>query len=249
MDIELVQLIKELENLNNKLEEAYNACINATSRPQPTYTTSRPTYYNYKNKYIVKTSTRHPRYYYLPNQRRNLPPHLTKSRLERPEELKPVSHEYFYQNRTGVKENAKIYSSKVLRKELNGKINLSQEDNKAYKVVRKIPEIDYIDKVIESGLVNNIEIEEETLRDSDKNKAVIHYQGFIKLGNTNETYQIEYYHEKRNDVRKKIAVEWYLKGAKNDNTNSQFDPGALITGIIKVLKNSVKIGRKIIKRS
>ncbi|CAG8826806.1 19366_t:CDS:2, partial [Gigaspora margarita] len=33
MDVELERLSKELAHLNNKFDEAYNACINATARP------------------------------------------------------------------------------------------------------------------------------------------------------------------------------------------------------------------------
>ncbi|RIB20751.1 hypothetical protein C2G38_2302962 [Gigaspora rosea] len=41
------------------------------SRLRPTYTTPRPTYYDYKEGYTVETSARHPSHYYLLSRKRN----------------------------------------------------------------------------------------------------------------------------------------------------------------------------------
>ncbi|RIB05130.1 hypothetical protein C2G38_2281700 [Gigaspora rosea] len=73
MDAELERISKELQQLNNSLEDTLNIYINKMSRLRPTYTTSRPTFYEYKEGYTVETSARHPSHYYLLNRRRNLP--------------------------------------------------------------------------------------------------------------------------------------------------------------------------------
>ncbi|CAG8834460.1 35635_t:CDS:2, partial [Gigaspora margarita] len=73
MDVDLERLSKEIGQLNKQFDDAFNTCINATSRPRPTYTTPRPIYYDCKEGYAIGTSTRHPRHYCPPNQRRNLP--------------------------------------------------------------------------------------------------------------------------------------------------------------------------------
>ncbi|RIB00775.1 hypothetical protein C2G38_2233020 [Gigaspora rosea] len=70
---ELERISRELQQLNNSLEDTLKIYANKISRPRPIYTTPRPTYYNYEEGYIVETSTRHNRHSYLPNRRRNLP--------------------------------------------------------------------------------------------------------------------------------------------------------------------------------
>ncbi|CAG8799359.1 21439_t:CDS:2, partial [Gigaspora margarita] len=70
--------------------------------------------------------------------------------------------------------------------------------------VKKIPEIDHVDEVIKSGLVNNIEIEEETLRDC-QNLANIYKSNQEKLvKNDEENNEKKFYRAKRplEEVRK-----------------------------------------------
>ncbi|RIB09294.1 hypothetical protein C2G38_2209310 [Gigaspora rosea] len=73
MDDELEQISRELQQLNNSLEDTLKIYANKMSWPRPIYTTPRPTYYNYEEGYTVETSTRHDSHFYLPNRRRNLP--------------------------------------------------------------------------------------------------------------------------------------------------------------------------------
>ncbi|CAG8780437.1 26004_t:CDS:2, partial [Gigaspora margarita] len=281
------------EQLNDQFDNAFNAYINATSKPRPTYTIPRPTY---KEGYAVETSMRSPAHYDLPNRRRNLPVHPkldvgTKFDQKNIDALKDIEKvaEMDHMDKMFESEDVKVldeeyYTEKAPNNELLGILwneysspTVCLDNMKEIQTQEINPEEEPLEPKLGPSLVEVLDesddeilvgdnsrrkeekninrakrpLEEETLhhactewmkkvdnfwmtiskkRKSTQTKTAkemshIHSYCQNKVEARADKNKVKYHCELGNNTRKKIAVEWYLKDAKNGYANSQFDLG------------------------
>ncbi|CAG8771194.1 21433_t:CDS:2 [Gigaspora margarita] len=203
MDIELEQLSKEIRQLNKQFDDAFNTCINATSRPDKEET-------NYLLPYTqinASISNDCPPQVYIPKLC------LTKSRSKRPREPKTINHEYCYQDGKEIEENTEAFKAEIGHanetcnyepcydkieknevEEPNSKTDINLEDNEALKAVEKFAKIDHVNKIFEPKDVKVLDEKyytKEALHDELFESLSKDYSSSISCLNIREEQQIQ----------------------------------------------------------